>query len=420
MASDPTPHPSGQPAVIFDDGRGRLAPLTDLRAAFDVRTGARTTFQRLVNELDLQPIALVVPPLLAALTAERHDLPANPRFEPTSNDEGVLLVNGRCVLPLAEIGSLEPGQTLVDGESKDIIAHRVAPGGSIAAFFVSLYGGQTPGRPVLHARRILLSRPWHIRTFRDEALSTDLVDMATLSFEPRLPGVTFFGEAPISIATSARLYPGVILDLEHGPIVIDDHAVLRPGCTLIGPCYIGPHTTVADRALIKANTSIGPWCKVAGEVGGTIFQGYANKAHDGHLGDAFVGEWVNLGAGTTNSNLLNTYGEVLARAAPASGVERTGQTFLGCIIGDHVKTAICTRIMTGAVIHTGAMLAATAAVEGAVPAFAWVTDDAPPGARSFRIEKFLDVAKIVMGRRSVTANEAYLERLRLLHAQSSK
>ncbi|MFT3685650.1 MAG: hypothetical protein QM783_12110 [Phycisphaerales bacterium] len=83
----------------------------------------------------------------------------------------------------------------------------------------------------------------------------------------------------------------------------------------MGPAYIGSHSTVIERTLVKAHSSIGPWCKVAGEVGGVVFQGFANKAHDGHLGDAFVGEWSNLGAGTTNSNLLNTYGEVTMRSA---------------------------------------------------------------------------------------------------------
>ena len=96
-------------------------------------------------------------------------------------------------------------------------------------------------------------------------------------------------------------------------IVIADHAVIRPGATIIGPAYIGEHATVLERALIKAHTAVGPWCKVSGEVGGSIFQAYSNKGHEGHLGDSYVGEWVNLGAATTNSNLLNTYSEVVAK-----------------------------------------------------------------------------------------------------------
>jgi bifunctional N-acetylglucosamine-1-phosphate-uridyltransferase/glucosamine-1-phosphate-acetyltransferase GlmU-like protein len=162
---------------------------------------------------------------------------------------------------------------------------------------------------------------------------------------------------------------------------------------------------VLERATIRPNTVIGPYCKVAGEVSGVIFQGFSNKAHDGFLGDSWLGEWVNLGAGTTNSNLLNTYGEVIALGSPGGSYERTGEQFLGAIIGDHVKTAICTRIMTGAVIHTGAMLAQTAAVTGCVGPFAWCTDE---GVKQYRPAKFIEVAKAAMARRGVVPSAGYL------------
>ncbi len=402
-------------AIIFDDGKGQLAPLTDTRAAFDIRTGARTTLERLINELELEISALFTPIRLAELTRDRHPgTNVNPMLPDSADDGGLLLVNGRCPKPLAEIGSLEAGQSLVESSTGDVIAHRVAAGRSAREFLDAL---TAQGRVVRYEHHALISRPWHVRTFRDDCLMTDLVDMATLSFEPRLPGITFYGEFPISIHRNAKLYPGTILDLEHGPLVIDDGAIVRPGCIIIGPAYIGPHTTVLDRTLIKAHTSIGPSCKVAGEIGGTIFQGFANKAHDGHLGDSFIGEWSNLGAGTTNSNLLNTYGEVVAKATPGGANEKTGQQFLGCIVGDHVKTAICTRIMTGAVIHTGVMYAATAAVNGCLPPMAWVTDESPAGKKFFRFDKFEQIARTVMARRKVEASKAYMQRLREIYQE---
>jgi hypothetical protein len=156
-------------------------------------------------------------------------------------------------------------------------------------------------------------------------------------------------------------------------------------------------------------------------VGGTIFEGFSNKGHDGYLGDSYVGEWVNLGAGTTNSNLLNTYGEVIARplvGGKAGSNERTGETFLGCVLGEHVKTAICTRIMTGSIVGTGTMFAATAALSGTVPAFSWCTDSAADVGKAgvsikpYRFDKFLEVARAAMARRKVTPGEAYVERMR--------
>jgi bifunctional N-acetylglucosamine-1-phosphate-uridyltransferase/glucosamine-1-phosphate-acetyltransferase GlmU-like protein len=181
---------------------------------------------------------------------------------------------------------------------------------------------------------------------------------------------------------------------------------------LCGPCSIGPGSTVLDRALLKAHTVIGPMCKVAGEVGATIFQGYANKAHDGHLGDSWVGKWVNLGAGTINSNLLNTYGEITSRAEPDGPRHHTGLTFFGTIFGDHVKTAINTRIMTGAVIGTGAMIATTAAPPTIVRRFAWLTDD---GEKTYRFNKFVEVMEAMMMRRGVEPNEAYMSALKELY-----
>jgi UDP-N-acetylglucosamine diphosphorylase/glucosamine-1-phosphate N-acetyltransferase len=195
-------------------------------------------------------------------------------------------------------------------------------------------------------------------------------------------------------------------------VLVGPKVAVRPFATLVGPCCILEGSIVAERAVIKANTSIGPGCRVGGEVGGTIFQAFSNKAHDGHLGDSIVGEWVNLGAGTDNSNLLNTYGEVTVRLEAALPRERTGRMFCGSFLADHAKLAIGTRLMTGTSIGTGAMVAASAAPDTTVDRFAWVTDD---GSRRYRLAKFLEVARTVMARRGVTPGPAYLARLAALH-----
>jgi UDP-N-acetylglucosamine diphosphorylase/glucosamine-1-phosphate N-acetyltransferase len=245
---------------------------------------------------------------------------------------------------------------------------------------------------------------------------------ATRMIEARIPGdvAAVVGDHPVEIHASARIFPNVVLDAEQGPIIVHEHATIRAGAVICGPCSIGAGSTIIDRALIKANTVIGPQCKVAGEVGSTIFQGYSNKAHDGHLGDSWVGKWVNFGAGTTNSNLLNTYGEVIMRLDPDSPRLRTGMQFLGAIVGDHAKFAICTRLMTGSIIGTGAMIATTAPPPTTVTPFAWLTDEAGPEGRTFRLEKFIEIAKTVMARRKVTPSETYLQLVRELHSQQTQ
>ncbi len=393
------------PAIVFDDAKGQLSPLNDLRASFEVRTGALTTLERLVRALELAPVALVAPAAIAGLVRERHAAPLN---EAPAGNGAVLAINGRCPLPYEIIASLEPGRCIVERGTGDLVAAYLEPGRAAGFVKSGAHGAAPAGELDAPA---LLSRPWHARTFRDRALGVDLELLGASPTQELPPGVLAFGESPFTIDPTALLYPSVTLDLEHGAVVIDAEAVVRPGAIIAGPAYVGRHATVLDRAIIRPNTAIGPWCKVGGEVGGTIFQGYSNKAHDGHLGDSWIGEWVNLGAGTTNSNLLNTYGGVIARATPGSPNERTGETFLGCILGDHVKTAICTRIMTGCVVHTGAMIATTSAAAGCIGPFTWATD---AGVRPYLFDKFVEVAGAVMARRSMTPSGAYLARLEAL------
>lgn len=398
---------STRPVYVFDDGLTSLSPLTDLRAAFDVRTGVFTTIERFIRAAELDPIGLFVPDALAAITRERHKLPVNIVPERTP---AIFAVNGRWALPReSALAALRECNTvLVDEPSGRILAAMLR-----TELLPALLQGDTSQFKLIKSEPLsrggLIDRPWHARSIRDKAIEFDLSMLIGGSPGRVLPPVA-------SVAPTARIHASAILDHENGHIHIADHAVIRPGAILIGPCAIGPYSTVLERAVIRPNTVLGPYCKAAGEVSGTIFQGYSNKSHDGFLGDSWLGEWVNLGAGTTNSNLLNTYGEVIAVAAPGGSFERTGEQFLGAMIGDHVKTAICTRIMTGAVIHTGAMIAQTAAVTGCVEPLAWCTDE---GVKKYRLGKFIEVLKAAMGRRGVAPSEAYLARVAELIAESA-
>lgn len=433
-------------SILFDDtGRGGgshgclLSPLTDLRPTFAIRTGALTTRQRLRRTLQAEVRALWVRPEHEAMAKSRPGEPCVNAL-PSDGAGEWLLINGRAsVCPTKdEIENLRAGEALIEGgEHAGIIAMRASR--VDLEKLLSDGSGVEQGRwpepgGTVHARDhgfkgmgALITRPWHVRTARDHAIHHDLKLLVEQIGAGSVPkgglgaGVTVFGSHALSIHPNAKIYPGVIIDVEQGAVVIDEHAVIRPGVSLIGPCYVGAHSTVLDKALIKGQTAIGEHCKVAGEVGGTIFHGFANKAHDGHLGDAWIGKWSNLGAGTTNSNLLNTYAEVTMRATPASSMERTGQQFMGCVVGDHVKTAICTRIMTGTIVNTGAMIAQTAPISGTVRAFSWCTDEAPAGCekpRSFRCDKFIEIARTVMSRRKVEMGPAYVEAVKALHARS--
>jgi glucose-1-phosphate thymidylyltransferase len=146
----------------------------------------------------------------------------------------------------------------------------------------------------------------------------------------------------------------VVLDAQQGPIVIEHGASIAPFSYVQGPVLIGARARVIDHASIKEHTATGHTVKIGGEVEGSILEPYTNKQHHGFLGHAYVGSWVNLGAGTTNSDLKNTYGIINVEANGKT--VSTGMRFLGCIIGDYCKTAINTSIFTGKMIGVCSLL----------------------------------------------------------------
>ncbi|MBK7595677.1 MAG: hypothetical protein IPJ11_10650 [Gemmatimonadetes bacterium] len=162
------------------------------------------------------------------------------------------------------------------------------------------------------------------------------------------------------------------------------------------------------------HVSVGPHCRIHGEISTTVFQGYANKSHDGFLGHSVVGEWVNLGAGTITSNLKNTYGPIRLDI----GAERveTGRTNLGTLFGDHAKTAIGTLMPTGAVVGGGANLFGPPRAPKWVPAFAWGGDST----ERLTVDAFIATAGRILPRRQVAVDAAMEASLRGLHARLAR
>jgi UDP-N-acetylglucosamine diphosphorylase / glucose-1-phosphate thymidylyltransferase / UDP-N-acetylgalactosamine diphosphorylase / glucosamine-1-phosphate N-acetyltransferase / galactosamine-1-phosphate N-acetyltransferase len=155
-------------------------------------------------------------------------------------------------------------------------------------------------------------------------------------------------------AEGASLGEFVVSNSRNGPIVIDQGAVVGPHAYLAGPVYIGPHARINEHAAIKDAVSLGHTTKIGGEVEASIIEPYTNKQHHGFLGHSYLGSWINLGAGTCNSDLKNTYGEV--NMVYQGEKVATGMQFFGCVMGDYAKTAINTGIFTGKTIGSCSML----------------------------------------------------------------
>ena len=239
---------------------------------------------------------------------------------------------------------------------------------------------------------ILLRGSFDLITALEQLLEHDCADFLTGASDI-LPGNTIvLGDVGRVRSSGADIEPGVVFDVRHGVVVIDQGAEIRSGTRLEGPCYVGPGARVLGGFI---RTSIlGPRAVVRGEVSSTIFHGYANKAHDGFVGHSVIGRWVNLGAGTTTSNLKNTYGTV--RLSIGGTSVDTGRQFLGSLIGDHAKTAIGTMLATGTVVGAGANVFGDG-LGKYVPPFSW----GARGSEQLTEEGFLRIAERVMPRRDI-------------------
>ncbi len=210
-----------------------------------------------------------------------------------------------------------------------------------------------------------------------------------------IENATVIGKHSIYLETGAQIEPFVVLDASDGPILIRRGATIASFTRIFGPTYIGEDTHVVGDSI--RGCSIGDVCKVRGEISSTIMLGHSNKGHTGFVGNSYLGRWVNLGAGTTTSNLKNTYGPV-ALWTP-DGTRDTGLQFLGSLIGDHAKLGIGTMLTTGCVVGAGANVFGANVTPKVVPPFAWGEQE--PWSRN-EFERFCEVTERMMERRHVT------------------
>ncbi|MEO0225953.1 MAG: hypothetical protein ABIL05_03260, partial [candidate division WOR-3 bacterium] len=225
-------------------------------------------------------------------------------------------------------------------------------------------------------------------------------------------GISIMGpEKNLIVKRGAVVYDYSVIDVRNGPVIIDEEAEIRPFSFIEGPCYIGKRTIV-DGAKVRGGCSFGPECRIGGEIEATIFQGYSNKHHEGFLGHSFIGEWVNLGAGTTNSDLKNNYSEI--RVIVNRRAVNTGLIKVGCFIGDHTKTGIGTLIPTGGVMGIFVNFYGGGMAPSCVPSFKWGTSSRLV---EYRIDEAIKTARTVMKRRGVVLSKKTEKFIRKLYGR---
>ena len=205
------------------------------------------------------------------------------------------------------------------------------------------------------------------------------------------------GSDNIFVAEGAKV-EGAILNATTGPIYIGKNAELMEGSIVRGPLAMCEYSVVKLGAKIYGATTIGPHCKVGGEINNSVLMGYSNKGHDGFLGNSVLGEWCNIGADTNNSNLKNNYAEVRLWSEHAGRFEKTGLQFCGLIMGDHSKCGINTMFNTGTVVGVSANIFGAGFPRNFVPSFAW---GGSAGYSTYKLLKVFEVAEKVMERRGV-------------------
>lgn len=308
---------------------------------------------------------------------------------------GSILVNARCAVGLAPLprdgdawscrGRLAAVRLQQETDPDDV---RRA-GGSLESF-----AGTGKPAPV---DGMWIDKVWDLVRVLPELLTADVPRLAEKLDLISTAGFTTLGSHPVFVEKGASVEPYVVFDATAGPVLVRRESVIHSFTRLTGPCYIGEGTIVNGGRV--GGSAIGERCRIHGEVSASVFTGYANKAHDGFIGHSVLGRWVNLGAGTVNSNLKNNYSAV--GIWTPRGVERTGMQFLGAFLGDHAKTAIGTRLTTGAVIGTGANVYGTGITSRYVPPFAWGLD----GTEIWDLPAFLETAERAMKRRDVVLSE---------------
>jgi UDP-N-acetylglucosamine diphosphorylase / glucose-1-phosphate thymidylyltransferase / UDP-N-acetylgalactosamine diphosphorylase / glucosamine-1-phosphate N-acetyltransferase / galactosamine-1-phosphate N-acetyltransferase len=218
----------------------------------------------------------------------------------------------------------------------------------------------------------------------------------------------------VHIEDGAVIEPFVNIVAAKGPVIIDKDVIIRSFSRIEGPAYIGKNSLVSG-GYIGPNASIGNNCKIGGEVVESIFHGYSNKQHYGFLGHSYIGEWVNLGAGTTNSNLKNNYRSVKTWQNGAR--VDTGQIFAGCFIGDHSKLGIGTLISAGSVIGVSANFFGGGLTPKYLPSFTWGTTEKT---ERYNFEKALQTAQAMMLRRKVEPAESDIKVLQTIYNLSGE
>ena len=391
-------------ALFEDEHWQNFSPITLTKPTFNIKVGAKSYFE----EYGDRPEYLFVREFLAGTTKERHP---GCKINSGSVDTDTVYVNGL----------LHPGAVYLDRLSSINHTFVITSGTRLLVGRLSRKAGEYLARCVEAGKKInlkkldvekstdlrtqdtqgLLSNPWDIINAIENSLSMQVTDAGHSSGE-NPAGVKIIGEGKVVIGAGAEVEEGTVLDTTRGGIIIGPQAHISPS-RIIGPVHIGGMTQVKQFTTIETSY-IGYNCRIAGEIEHSVVSDYSNKAHDGFLGHSYVGEWVNIGAMTTTSDLKMTYGNIKMD----SGLDKkadTGTNKLGSFIGDMCKTSIGTLIYSGRRIGVSSHIHGLVAQD--VPSFTIFGSSIGSRDVELEFESAVETQRKVMGRRNQRLSRAY-------------
>ena len=389
--------------LVDDEIARSFMPFALTRPASELRAGAMLIRRRWELALGVNAAGLLVAPHLADF-----EEPGAPPIANGALPAGALLANSRCVVPLDPVPA-DADVWMCEDRVAAVRLDRALDATAFERDGLMLESLQPSGARTVNVGGRWLGAVWDLTATLGPRLSEDIERIGPTLSRLTPPAAAVLGDHAVFVEQGATVEPFVLYDASAGPILVRAGATVRAFTRLVGPCAIDGGTTIlGDRV---SGCSIGEGCMVRGEISDTIVIGNANKAHEGFVGHSVLGRWVNLGAGTTTSNLKNTYGSV--SLATPSGLQDTGQVKLGSFLGDHVKTGIGLCLTTGTVIGAGSNVYGSVMPPKYVPPFSWGDGTA---LRMYEMDRFLRTAERAMGRRGMALGERARRQLAMAHA----
>ena len=369
--------------ILFDGTvRSALLPFTFTRPVADIRVGILTIREKWEKYLGSTTTTLTEEYLMEKypMVEMEQNVMINASFLPNPILVEMVqnLENNQAIFMNDEVVAFHTNE---DQEEVDFDAYEIF-------YFTSDY--------------LRIENTWDIFAKNDAAIRQDF-DMLTedRASQPIPKSVNVIAPENIFIEEGAKL-EFVTLNASTGPIYIGKNAEIMEGSVIRGPFALCEEAQVKLATKIYGATTVGPHCRVGGEVNNSVLFGYSNKGHDGFLGNSVLGEWCNIGADSNNSNLKNNYEEVRLWSYETEGFAKTGLQFCGLMMGDHSKCGINTMFNTGTVVGVSANIFGSGFPRNFVPSFSW---GGASGFTTYLTKKAFEVAKVVMSRRHVEFSE---------------